>query len=144
VCPLVQAGELILPDFVVFAEKPGDGPLGGLRNTTHADEQFLTFNVFNGNTVQASDDELEGMLGQTMTSAGLTIDVRNPRGTIPGGEAEVVHRGGGRYVSAIGRNAMFHNPDDRGPQVVDARTIAAFVDAFAIVAKALAGPELHR
>jgi len=29
VCPLVQTGELILPDFVVFAEKPGDGPLGG-------------------------------------------------------------------------------------------------------------------
>lgn len=25
-----------------------DGPLGGLRNTTHADEQFLTFNIFNG------------------------------------------------------------------------------------------------
>ena len=25
-----------------------DGPLGGLRNTTNADEQFLIFNVFNG------------------------------------------------------------------------------------------------
>jgi pimeloyl-ACP methyl ester carboxylesterase len=25
-----------------------DGPLGGLRNTTKADEQFLTFNIFNG------------------------------------------------------------------------------------------------
>jgi len=29
VCPLVQTGELILPDFVVFAEKPGNGPLDG-------------------------------------------------------------------------------------------------------------------
>ena len=92
-----------------------------------------------GNTVQASDDELEHMLGQAMASAGLSIDVRNPRGTIPGGEAEVVHRGGGRYVSVIGRNALFHNPEDRGPQVVDAGTIAAFVDAFAMVAKTLAG-----
>lgn len=93
----------------------------------------------NGNTVQASDDALENMLGQAMTSAGVSIDVRNPRGTIPGGEAEVVHRGGGRYVSVIGRNALFHNPEDRGPQVVDARAIAAFVDAFAIIAKTLAG-----
>jgi hypothetical protein len=56
----------------------------------------------------------------------------------------LVHRGGGRYVSAIGRNALFHNPSDRGPQVVDARAIAAFVDAFATVAKTLAGRELHR
>jgi hypothetical protein len=97
-----------------------------------------------GNTVQASDDELENMLGRAMTSAGLSIDVRNPRGTIPGGEAEVVHRGGGRYVSVIGRNALFHNPEDRGPQVVDAHAIAAFVDAFTIVAKTLAGREGHR
>jgi hypothetical protein len=29
VCALVQAGEVILPNFVVFAEKPGNGPLGG-------------------------------------------------------------------------------------------------------------------
>ena len=47
--------------------------------------------------------------------------------------------GSGRYVSVIGRNALFHNPEDRGPQVVDARAIASFVDAFAIVAKTLAG-----
>jgi pimeloyl-ACP methyl ester carboxylesterase len=30
-----------------FAGVQVDGPLGGLRNTTHADEQFLMFNIFN-------------------------------------------------------------------------------------------------
>jgi hypothetical protein len=65
------------------------------------------------------------------------------RGVRPG-EAEVVHRGGGRYVSVIGRNALFHSPGDRGPKVANARAIGAFIDAFATVAKALAGREPYR
>ncbi|MBI3491907.1 MAG: hypothetical protein HY047_09020, partial [Acidobacteria bacterium] len=91
-----------------------------------------------GNTVQASDDEFEAMLARAMAPAGLNVDRRVPRGAVPGGEAEVVHRGGGRYVSAIGRSALFHNPEDRGPKVVDPGAIARFVDAFTAVARALA------
>ena len=97
-----------------------------------------------GNTVQASDDQIERMLVQAMASTGLAIDVRMPRNRVPGGEAEVVHRGGARYVSVIGSSTMFHNPSDRGPGVVDVRAIAAFVEAFAIVAKALVGREPFR
>ncbi|MEO8677889.1 MAG: hypothetical protein ABI665_02510 [Vicinamibacterales bacterium] len=97
-----------------------------------------------GNTLQASDDEIERVLAQAMTSNNLTIDVRAPRNRVPGGEAEVVHRGGGRYVSLIGSNAMFHNPSDRGPEVIDARAIGAFVDALAVVATRLAGREPFR
>lgn len=94
-----------------------------------------------GNTVQASDDQIEGMLTPAMSSSGLTIDVRMPHSRVPGGEVEVVHRGGGRYVSIIGSNALFHNPSDRGPDVIDPRAIGAFVDAFAAVATRLAGRE---
>jgi hypothetical protein len=90
-----------------------------------------------GNTVQASDDELEGWLTREMTQGGLTVDRRVPRGTVPGGEAEVVHRGGGRYVSVIGRNALFHNPEDLGAKVVAPEVIAHFVDALTKVAKTL-------
>jgi hypothetical protein len=97
-----------------------------------------------GNTVQASDDQIEGILAHAMTSTGLTIDVQMPHNRVPGGEAEVVHRGGGRYVSVIGSSTMFHNPSDRGPGVVDARAIAAFVETFAIVTKTLVGPEPFR
>jgi hypothetical protein len=91
-----------------------------------------------GNVIQASDDAFERMEADAMTSAGLVITHRNPRGTVPGGEAEVVHRGGGRYVSVIGRNALFHNPADRGPQAIDQDTIARFADVFVQVARALA------
>jgi hypothetical protein len=91
-----------------------------------------------GNTVQASDDEFEKVLTDAMTPAGLAITRRIPRGTVPGGEAEVVHRGGGRYVSVIGRNALFHNPNDQGAQAIDPRVIDRFADVFAGVAVTLA------
>jgi hypothetical protein len=92
-----------------------------------------------GNTIQASDDEMEGMLAEQITAAGLAIDRRVPRGTIPGGEAGVVHHGGGRYMSIIGRNALFHNPADRGPEAVDPGVIARFAAVFTSIAKTLAG-----
>lgn len=92
-----------------------------------------------GNTVQASDDAFEARLTKEMAPAGLSVDRRVPRGTVPGGEAEAVHRGGGHYVSVIGRNALFHNPEDRGAKAVDPAVIARFVDAFTAVAQGLAG-----
>ena len=95
-----------------------------------------------GNTLQASDDEMEKKWAAAMTEAGLSILRRVPRGTVPGGEAEVVHRGGGRYASAIGRNAMFHNPEDRGPQVVDSKAVGRFVIALTALANELANRPL--
>jgi len=49
-----------------------------------------------------------------------------------------VHRGGGRYMSIIGRNALFHNPADRGPGAVDVNVIAHFAQAFIGIARSLA------
>ena len=82
------------------------------------------------NTVQSSDDEREALLIRAMAAARLSVDRRVPHDSVPGGEAGVVHRGGGKYVSVIGRNGLFHNPDDRGAATVDAAVVARFVDAF--------------
>ena len=87
-----------------------------------------------GNTVQASDDLGEEILSNALTAHGLGISRRVPRGTVPGGEAEAVHRGGGKYVSVIGSNALFHNPEDKGSKTVELATIARFVEAFTSVA----------
>ena len=81
--------------------------------------------------------QFEAILSRALDAEQLRIGRRNPRGTIPGGEAEVVHRGGGRYVSVIGPNALFHNPADRGPDVVNLEEIARFSAAFAMVARVL-------
>ena len=91
-----------------------------------------------GNTLQSSDNEFQEMLEEAMNAVGLRVATPMPHDRIPGGEAEVVHRGGGQYVSVIGGNANFHNPNDRGPDVVDVHAIATFVQAFATVAMKLA------
>jgi hypothetical protein len=92
-----------------------------------------------GNNIQASDDEMEAMLAAAMAKADLKIDHRRPRGLAPRGEAENVHRGGGRYISLIGNNDLFHNTSDRGPDAIDLDVIERFAGAFAAVATSLAG-----
>ncbi len=91
-----------------------------------------------GNTLQASDDELEAAMARALAAAGLGVAHRN-RNRVPAGEAELPHRGGARYVSVIGRNGLFHNPEDRGPGVVDIAAIGAFAEAVSSVARELAG-----
>jgi hypothetical protein len=91
-----------------------------------------------GNMIQASDDKMEATLANGMTAAGLVINRRVPGGTVPGGEAGIVHRGGGRYISVIGSNALFHNPADHGPNAVDVDVIARFAAVLTSIAKALA------
>jgi hypothetical protein len=101
------------------------------------DRRHATPVMARGTTIQASDDEFEELLARAMSAGDLRVGRRNPRGTVPGGEAEVVHRGGGRYVSVIGSNAFFHNPADQGPDVVNVDEIARFVRAFADLAATL-------
>ena len=90
-----------------------------------------------GNILQASDDEMEQTMAMAMTEAGLRIDRRHPRGVEPLGEARNIHREGGRFISIIGKNDLFHSPDDRGPDVVDLSVVEKFAAAFAAVATAL-------
>jgi len=91
-----------------------------------------------GNNLQASDDETESMMAEAMTKAGLRIDRRLPRGTVPRGEAENVHRRGGRYISIIGNNDLFHNTSDRGADAVDLNVIEYFARALTTVTTSLA------
>ena len=82
---------------------------------------------------------MEALLVDAMTHAGLAIDSRLPRGAVPRGEAFNVHRGGGRFISIIGSNALFHNTADQGPDTLDLDVIERFAGAFAAAATKLAG-----
>jgi acyl-CoA synthetase (NDP forming) len=77
-------------------------------------------------------------LGLANVKVGLRIDQRVPRGTVPRGEAQNVHRGSGRYISIIGNNDLFHNTNDRGPEAVDLKAIERFANAFAMITTSLA------
>lgn len=92
-----------------------------------------------GNVLQASNGALETMMADAMSAVGLAINRRHPRDLEPLGEARNIHRGGGQFISIIGKNDLFHSPDDRGPEVVDPAVIARFARAFAAVATSLAG-----
>jgi hypothetical protein len=89
------------------------------------------------NLLQSSEDELDQALTRCLNSAGIQVARRAPRGRTPAGEAEAVHVGGGRYVSAIGGNELFHHPDDRGPQAIDPSTITKFSAAVTALARQL-------
>jgi hypothetical protein len=91
-----------------------------------------------GNNLQASDDEMESAMTEAMTKAALAIDGRLARDAAPRGEAENIHRGGGRYISIIGNNDLFHNASDRGADAVDVKIIERFAKAFGMVARLLA------
>lgn len=56
-----------------FAGVQIDGPLGGLRNTSGADEQFLVFNVFNGSALR---DNVRESAVELVWLAHLLDDVR--------------------------------------------------------------------
>jgi hypothetical protein len=82
------------------------------------------------NLLQASDDRLDRLASDSLAEAGIPVNRRSPRGAVPLGEAELVHRGGGRYVSILGANRFFHNPADRWPDAVDINAVTRHIAAF--------------
>ncbi len=87
--------------------------------------------------LQASDAGIEAMAGVACERAGAPIRQRVPRGTVPAGEARTVHLGGGRYVSLLGSNPLFHNPADRWPDAVDVPAVARFARGLIALTDAL-------
>ena len=128
-----ELGHIGLDDFM--ARRPG--LVAGARAWIHLGANIGAAQG-PGNHLQASDDAMEALLADAMTQAGLAIDHRLPRGATPRGEALNVHRGGGRFISIIGSNALFHNTGDRGPDTIDLDVIERFAGAFATVATKLA------
>ena len=128
-----ELGHIGLDDFIARRE----GLVAGARAWIHLGANIGAAQG-PGNHLQASDDAMESLLADAMTQAGLAIDRRLPRGAVPRGEAFNVHRGGGRYISIIGSNDLFHNTRDHGPDTIDLAVIERFAGAFATVAIRLA------
>ena len=92
-----------------------------------------------GHRLQSSEDELERISLEEFEKTGAKIDEKIARGTVPFGEAGNIHRRGGHYISIVGRNGMFHSPDDRWPSAVDIKMVAKFASAFSQMALRFAG-----
>lgn len=97
------------------------------------------------NRVQAINDELEAKISKALTDAGITVNDKTPRGSIPLGEAGNIHqgngRGGGRYVSLLCPGSpLFHHPADRWPEAVNLAAVALYARAASALAERLAQP----
>jgi hypothetical protein len=55
----------------------------------------------------------------------------------PSGETRDIHKAGGRYLTLVGSNRLFHLPQDRWPDAVDVPAVARIAAASAQVALAL-------
>ena len=84
------------------------------------------------NMINASDDALEQWAASVMEKEGLAVNRRAIRGSTPFGEAAFVHREGGRYVSLVCDNELFHHPDDRWPDAIDVYGLAKYARSFAL------------
>lgn len=91
-----------------------------------------------GVRLQYSDAEARASFAPLLADAGVTPAQETPMGTRPLGEARNVFDGGGRYVSILGGNGLFHHPADTWPDAVDLDAAAAWIRALCNLAVEIA------
>jgi hypothetical protein len=87
--------------------------------------------VDGGSALFASTEEFEKMAFVAMSQSDAAPDERFPPSHMPYGEVREIHQQGGHYISLLGRNALFHLPQDRWPSAVDVDQVTRFATAFA-------------
>jgi len=83
--------------------------------------------------LQYSDDEIQ-ILAQTAATIAGVREYDEVLGRRPGGEAREVYDAGGRYLSILGGNPLFHHPEDVWPEAVDLDKAARCCDMLNAVA----------
>lgn len=92
----------------------------------------------NAGTMQFSDETMQSLAMKEIADTGMKVNQR-PLGQTPAGEAGNIHRGGGRYVSLVGGNELFHSQADRWPQAVNPEALSKLAHAFSAIGQNLAG-----
>jgi len=88
--------------------------------------------------LQASSDALLDTALATFGRGEVTPEHVLPPEARPFGEAREIFDGGGRFVSLLGSNPLFHHPDDRWPDAVDINRTDSTTDVMVSVIRALA------
>ena len=84
----------------------------------------------------STGDDLRQLAGAEMERAGQPAELA-PKTLVPSGETRDIHRAGGRYLTLVGSNKLFHLPQDRWPQAVDVAAVARIAAAAARIANAI-------
>ena len=82
-------------------------------------------------SIQSTSDDLRALVATELARAGQEPDHIAPKTLVPTGETRDIHRAGGRYLTFVGSNPLFHLRQDRWPHAVDAGTVARVAAAAA-------------
>ncbi len=80
--------------------------------------------------LQYSGTAVKGLFDPIVRANGLLVDSETPMGEKPLGEARNIYTGGGRYISILSRNGLFHHPADTWPEAVNLDRTAGWARAF--------------
>jgi hypothetical protein len=80
-------------------------------------------------SIQSTDDDLRALAAAELARAGQHPDHIAPKTLAPTGETRDIHRAGGRYLTLVGSNPLFHLPQDRWPHAVDTGMVARIAAA---------------
>jgi hypothetical protein len=83
------------------------------------------------------DDDLRDLAAAELERGGQPLTVA-PKTLVPSGETRDIHRAGGRYLTLVGSNKLFHLPQDRWPEAVDLAAVTRIAAAAAHIVLALA------
>jgi len=89
-------------------------------------------------TIMSASDDLRDLATAELAYAGQPHALA-PKTTVPSGETRDIHKKGGRYLTLVGSNPLFHLPQDRWPDAVDLVAVARIAAAAARIVLALAG-----
>ncbi len=127
-----ELGHLGLDDFV--ARRPGwDGPGGA---------DWVHFGANLGArggwlSLVSNHDDLRRLGLAALAEAGQPPDDIPWPTQPPSGETRDIHKAGGRYLTLVGTNPLFHLPQDRWPHAVDVPAVARIAAASAAMVGAL-------
>jgi hypothetical protein len=82
-------------------------------------------------SLQSASDDLRPLTEAELARAGQPLGVVAPKTLVPSGETRDIHRAGGRYVTLVGSNPLFHQPQDRWPHAVDTDVVTRVAAAAA-------------
>src|SRR6516165_3106157 len=124
-----ELGHLGLDDFI--ARRPG-----WERPISEGGATWVHFGANIGATdgmlsLQSASDDLRRPTQTELVRGGQALGVVAPKTVVPTGETRDIHRAGGRYVTLVGSNPLFHLPDDRWPHAVDAGAVTRVAAAAA-------------
>lgn len=127
-----ELGHLGLDDFVV--RRPGWDRAGGTEWVHYGANIGAVGGCL---SLVSNTDELRRLGLAELSIAGQPPDDIPPPTLVPSGETRDIHRAGGRYLTLVGSNRLFHLPQDRWPDAVDVPAIARIAGAAARMTLAL-------